>query len=162
MATDTFGTGLAMDHFTAKDRDNMNSMLRGEISAVETYEQGIAKFDDADIRTVLSHIRDEHTQAVEKLRSHIRDMGGEPTDSSGTWGTLTGAVEGVAKLLGPQAALAALKRGEEIGISSYESAIEDVDVPTECKDILRDDLLPRCRDHVRALDSVIQKLETKA
>ncbi len=161
MATRTFGSGMVMDQFSEKDRDNMNSVLRGELSAVETYEQAIPKFDDMNIRSVLSHIRDEHTQAVELLRSHLRDMGAEPSDSSGSWGTFASTVTGAAKMLGPQTTLGALKQGEEYGIGTYEGMLEDQDVPVACKDILRDELLPRCRDHVRALDSMIQGLEAK-
>lgn len=149
-------------HFTDYDRDAMNALLRGELAAVETYEQAIPKFEDMTVRSALSRIRDEHAQAVEKLRRHIIDMGASPSEKSGAWGTVVTTITGAAKVLGPQTVLGTLQHGEEVGIGSYEALIADQDVPTKCKDLIHAELLPRCRAHVQTLDSVSRALETRA
>src|SRR5436309_1014334 len=68
--------------------DQLNSLLRGEISAVETYDQAIRKVDDEHVSdaTALRAIAQEHGENAQSLRDAIRELGGEADDSSGTWG----------------------------------------------------------------------------
>ena len=136
----------------------LNSLLRGEISAVDTYEQALSKFDQPEHKTTLTHVRDEHTAAVGILRDHVRTHGGEPSTGSGPWGTFASLVTGAAKVVGPQSVLAALKQGEEHGISQYEKALDTDTLPAECKNLIRTDLLPRCRKHLTQLSSMISSL----
>jgi len=136
------------------DVDALNQLLRGEISAVETYEQAIAKFEGKPGESDLRRIRDEHAQAVKSLTKRVVDFGGEPTTSSGSWGTFAGAVTGTAKLVGPETVLTALTKGEEHGISEYEEALANVDVNAECKEVFRSQFLPLCRKHVSELDAL--------
>lgn len=143
----------------ACDTDALNSLLRGELSAVETYEQGIAKFDDSAHKSTLMRIRDEHVKAATKLQGLVRSYGGEPSTGSGPWGTFVTALTGTAKVIGPQALLSVLKQGEEHGISHYEKALDNEGLPIECKYTLRAESLPSCRQHVAMLDGLILTLE---
>ena len=66
----------------------LNSFLRGEISAAETYRMAIEKVSDADNSQaanlgLLREIQAEHGRAAQALRDRIRELGGEPSDSSG-------------------------------------------------------------------------------
>ncbi|MFO0880865.1 MAG: DUF2383 domain-containing protein [Gemmataceae bacterium] len=131
--------------------NTLNSLLRGEISAVETYQQAEEKFNGESEADSLRTLRREHEQAAQQLRQHINIKGGDASDGSGTWGTFAQLVEGGAKLFGKTAALKALKEGEEHGINSYDSALSDDGLPIECQRLIRDSLLPRCRDHVQTL-----------
>lgn len=144
--------------------DALNSLLRGEISATETYEQALGKFDGPDrdgMTSTLTRIRDEHKQAAEVLRNRVRQYGGTPSDGAGAWGVFANAVTGAAKVIGPQTVLAALKQGEQHGIAEYEKACQNPDVPLDCTTIFRNDLLPRSRQHLSTLDSMIGQLEAK-
>ena len=133
----------------------LNSLLRGEISALETYEQAMPKFESSAHQSSLKAISDEHAAAAQTLREHVRRCGGEPSTGSGPWGTFASLVTGTAKLVGPQSVLAALKQGEEHGISQYEKSLEAEGLTAECKNLIRTDLLPRCRKHVGQLDTMI-------
>ena len=62
---------------------------------------------------------------------------------------------GAASLLGDAAALRALKTGEQFGVNQYEQALVDDRVSMECKDLIRQVLLPRQREHIQAIDRVI-------
>ncbi len=67
----------------------LNSLLRGEISAAETYRMAIEKIADGDASgnvQVLRQMQEEHGRAAQELRERIRSLGGEPSDSSGAWG----------------------------------------------------------------------------
>src|SRR5688572_26845251 len=80
--------------------DVCNSLLRGELSAVETYEQALEKFEGQGHSEILAALQSDHRSNAEILRSHLLDMGAEPADSSGAWGGFAQAVEGSAKLFG--------------------------------------------------------------
>lgn len=137
---------------TAECIDVCNSLLRGELSAVETYDQAIDKFRDDPERRALEGIRSDHQRSVGRLRQHLIDMGARPATDSGAWGGFAQAVEGTAKLLGESPALAALEQGETHGIDEYEEAVRNPKVMDEIKTVIRQDLLPALSDHVSTLD----------
>lgn len=143
------------------DTAALNSLLRGELSAVETYNQAIEKFQDNPLQSQLRSIRDEHQQAVGTWRDQVRKFGGTPSDGSGPWGTFATAVTGAAKVIGPQTVLAALKQGEQHGINDYKSLLDNNDVNDECKTMVRSQFLPRCERHLGELDRMIATLESK-
>ncbi len=129
-----------------------NSLLRGELSAVETYNQAIEKFSGDPACGELTRIRNEHTEAANKLRANVLSMGGEPSTDSGAWGVFAKAIQGSANFLGEQSALQSLQKGEEHGRNDYERAVDSGDVLPECKQMIRTELLPKIRSHIAALE----------
>ncbi|CAN5427349.1 hypothetical protein BH23VER1_BH23VER1_25120 [soil metagenome] len=128
-----------------------NSLLRGELSAIETYTQAIDKFSgDPEVAT-LSRIRAEHEASAQRLSSNVVTMGGTPSTDSGAWGNFAKTVEGAAKLFGDTSALHGLQSGEEYGRGNYESALEDENVMPDCKSMISGELLPRQLEHIRTL-----------
>jgi|SRR5262245_25944570 len=149
----------ADDYLASCDLDALNALLRGEVAAVETYDQVIDKFDGRPQAVELQRLREEHNEAAAVLRERVRHFGGDPAEGSGLWGKFTMAVTGTAKILGPASALGTLKQGEEYGIGQYESALTDPDIDIDCKDLIRYRLLPRCRSHVSDLDRMIDAID---
>ena len=124
---------------TKSSVEQLNSFLRGEMSAVETYQLALEKIDQ------ISTVRDEllvnlksHQDRVMILQEQIRVLGGEPATSSGPWGTFAKIVEKSAKVLGEKAAVAALEEGEDHGLKDYKRDIDDLDA----KRMVADKLLP--------------------
>ena len=134
----------------AEDSPTLNSLLRGEISAAETYDMAITKFEGRTAASELRRIRDEHHAAMSMLRDRIQQAGSEPAESSGPWGTFASVVTGTAMALGMKPVLGALKQGEEHGISEYQKAINS-DVSIGCRNLIEAELLPMCRQHVTTL-----------
>ncbi|GAA5483486.1 DUF2383 domain-containing protein [Haloferula sargassicola] len=134
--------------------DVCNRLLRGEISAVETYGQAIDKFSKESEASVLRRIQDEHRASVAKLKANIISMGGLPDTESGGWGKFAHGVEATAKLFGEKSAVSALKQGEEFGIGLYESALEDDDVLPDCKSLISSQLMPPLRTHLSSLAAI--------
>lgn len=137
--------------------DDLNVLLRGEYSAIETYRQATQKilarhgkdprFED------LSQILQDHEQAASQLLDLIERLGGTAVHDSGTWGTWAHTVLGAASLLGDKVALRALKEGEETGVKEYRSAVQGHTTP-EMTDLCAS-ILSREEDHVRRLDRLI-------
>jgi hypothetical protein len=136
--------------------DVCNSLLRGELSAVETYKQALEKFTDQAEASVLRALHDTHLAHTDKLREHVLSMNGAPSPQSGVWGDFAKAVEGTAKLLGESAALQALIAGERHGINEYEDALNNPDVMPTIQQLIRTDLLPDLQRNVGSLESLKQ------
>lgn len=146
----------SMTHDTRTDSciDVCNELLRGELSAVETYDQTIRKFENDPAAASLRQIRDEHLRASQLLRGHVVEMGGTPSTDSGAWGAFVKTVQGVAKAFGESSALSGLRQGEEHGLKQYRQALESTEVMTECKELILGELLPRTERHIASLHNL--------
>jgi len=138
--------------------DQLNSLLRGEISAAETYTMAIKKLSDSDrSRSAdyqsLRDMQEDHGRACQALRSRIREMGGEASNSSGAWGAWAQTVQGTAGIFGDAAALKSLKEGEEHGLKDYQDALDEVDATSAS--MIQSEFIPAQQRHIRMLDSMI-------
>jgi uncharacterized protein (TIGR02284 family) len=139
--------------------DVCNQLLRGELSAIETYKQAVEKLKHNRNSTRLERIRNDHKESARKLRDNVVKMGGQPDQDSGSWGTFAKLVEGGARMFGERAAIRALVEGEQHGIKEYEEALGDDDVLSECKSMIRTELLPKQQHHIDELKSISAELE---
>lgn len=113
--------------------DQLNSFLRGEMSAVETYRQAIDKLrssKDARGASLLTQLMGSHQNRVTRLRDEIVRYGGAPATDSGVWGAFAKLVEGAAELFGEKSAIAALEEGEDHGLKDYRDGLEKLDMTT--------------------------------
>lgn len=139
---------------TKSSIDRLNSFLRGEISAVETYQMALAKIDH------ISTVRDEllvnlksHQDRVMMLQDAIRELDGEPAIDSGAWGTIAKNVERSASAFGEKAAVVALEEGEDHGLTDYNRDNLD-DLEDRERQLVTDRLLPaqqRTHDRLSSL-----------
>jgi len=138
--------------------DQLNAFLRGEISAAETYRMAIEKISTNTKSSessvgLLREIQAEHGRAAQAIRDRIRELGGEPEDSSGAWGVWAKFTEGVANLLGETASLKALKEGEEHGLKDYIAGVNTIDLASG--DLVQNQLIPAQQRHINLLDQLI-------
>lgn len=117
-----------MTNESQKVVDALNGLLRGEISAVETYRQALIKLNHTDARAELEDCHRSHEHRTATLREHILRLGGSPASDSGAWGTFAKLVEGSATVLGEKAAIAALEEGEDHGLKLYREEVAKLDV----------------------------------
>lgn len=110
--------------------ESLNTILRGEISAVETYNQALERVKDAQIRPVLVENLRLHQNRCDVLRAHVKGLGGDPATGSGVWGAFAKLVEGGAKLFGDKAAVDALEEGEDRGLATYRKELPKLDPTT--------------------------------
>lgn len=137
----------------------LNSFLRGEISAAETYKMAIERVSGSDKASpvdvgLLREIQEEHGRAAQALRDRIRELGGEPADSSGAWGSFAKLTQGTANLFGDTAALKSLKEGEEHGLKDYERGLDDID--PDSRELVNNHFIPAQHRHISLLDQLIQ------
>lgn len=130
------------------DIKQLNSFLRGELSAVETYNQALDKVEDSTALAVLRRNLESHSKRSNQLQQMIVQLGGEPSEDSGVWGKLAQAVEGGAKMFGASTAIAALEEGEDHGLADYRRDVPDLSMET--RRFVSDQLLPeQIRTHAQ-------------
>ncbi|HEY9793146.1 MAG TPA: DUF2383 domain-containing protein [Candidatus Obscuribacterales bacterium] len=105
----------------------LNGLLKGEISAVETYNQAIDAVKDPAITSVLQDNRSCHADRAQVLTEKIVAMGGKPAQDSGVWGAISKIAEGGAKTFGEKSAIGVLEEGEDKGLDQYRKLAEDDD-----------------------------------
>ena len=120
--------------------DRLNGLLRGEISAVETYNQVMEKSDCDSMRETLELCQVDHAKRVQILKGRIEQLGGVPAEGSGVWGTMARLFEAGAAAFGLRAALDMLEEGEDHGIETYRTQMFKLD-PDELR-LVETQLLP--------------------
>lgn len=138
--------------------ERMSTLIRGEISAIETYVQALEKVDEPTAADTLQVLKRNHIDATNTLRREVHALSAAPPTDSGAWGTFVKAIEGTATLLGDVAALRALREGEELGVRLYEKALEDDRLPGESRRLIREKLLPRQKTHVETIRQLARAL----
>ena len=151
-------SGATAGRLEGVDVDDLNGLLRDELSAIETYRQALDKNrseygQDARFQQLTDMLRD-HEQAASQLRSMIRQTGGTESNDSGAWGTWANTVMGTAKLFGDKAALKSLKEGEESGIKDYQALVQDSKASSEVRNVFMS-IISKEQEHVRTLDRLI-------
>jgi demethoxyubiquinone hydroxylase (CLK1/Coq7/Cat5 family) len=137
---------------TQQTVDTLNSFLRGEISAVETYRQALERLNHSTSRSQLLDCHLSHEQRIEKLRAQVARLGGQPSDNSGPWGAFAKLVEGGAKIFGEKAAISALEEGEDHGLKLYRDEISKLD--QDSRRLVETELLPAQERTHRTMSSI--------
>lgn len=135
--------------------EQLNRLLRGELSAIETYEQALQKVKDVSATDTLRRIAEDHRTAADLLRQHVSLFGGTPDHDSGAWGVWARTVEGAAAILGDTVALKALKEGEEHGLKEYQDVASDENLAFQCRNLINSDLMTRQRQHIGSLNRMM-------
>ncbi len=135
--------------------DTLNSLLRGELAAIESYENALFRFEGQMEEATLSIFCNEHREAAILLRERVIDFGGEPFAGPGPWGVLAAAVTGAANVMGGSAALSALRRGEEHAARMFDEAVFGEAVSDECHALISSYLLPHARRRIESLGRLI-------
>jgi len=107
--------------------DQLNSFLRGELSAVESYRIALEKLGTTAHRATLIQCSRSHEDRARLLTQAIITRGGEPVKSSGAWGAFARLVESGAATFGEKSAIAALEEGEDHGRNGYVCDLDELD-----------------------------------
>jgi Domain of unknown function (DUF2383) len=114
----------------------LNSFLRQEVSAVESYRRALETIRDDLARRTLEDCQHDHEARIESLRHRIEKLGGKPADvSRGPW-------DGVSPAEGDErTAIQALEAGEAHELEDYERDVGQTH--GEARRFVRMELLPR-------------------
>jgi bacterioferritin (cytochrome b1) len=108
--------------------DALNELLRGELSAVESYNKAMPALENEEnVAADLQRCRASHEERAERLRAAIVQMGGEPSHAAGAWGLFAKAVTTSSRALGWKTVISTLEEGEDHGLEEYKDALPRLD-----------------------------------
>jgi hypothetical protein len=139
----------------------LNSYLRTEMSAVDSYQLALESVRPPDRRLLLAECKRSHAGRVAALKLHIAEHGGTPSASSGAWGVLTQVIEGGAREIGEPTAIAVLEEFEYHDVKRYRDELGKLDPST--RRFVEVELLPQQENTyamVRALKLEVDSLRS--
>jgi hypothetical protein len=134
--------------------EGLNSLLRGELAAVNAWQHALRSAESrrtVDVPEILRFAA-EHQRNVAALQVVVREMGGVPVREAAT--------EGAFALFADTATVRDLLAGEKSGLTTYEAAAGTF--RGEARDLVALELLPRQRRHVALLSASVQRLREGA
>ena len=130
-------------------------LLHEELSASEAYQEAMSHAASDQCQRSLSTIKSEHEAAANVLRSFTSESSDQ--HEPGGWDVLSKAVHGVEKLYGRTATIRSLQDGEALAMRDYERVLDDEEVPSKCKFIIRSRLIPQAMDHIAILGDLLRE-----
>lgn len=137
-----------------------NSLLRYELVAARCYHFAEQAAGGGGDLAVLCDIRRHHEAAAARVRGRVVGAGQSPSSDPGIWGVLLTLVETSAAVFGRTAMLTVLLWIEQHAAEAYEASRDDPDPADDPSPA--SEALPRIRDHVGALEALIEKSRTPA
>ena len=134
----------------------VDELIRGEISAVESINAVLSNIKDPSEKSALVQMLQDHQGAVEKLKRYAEPKFQAKAKTSGPWGAFTTAFAGGASFFGDKAALTALKIGEQHGLNEYQQAIKDDSINMEVRTLIENELLPNQERHLQTINQYMQ------
>jgi len=126
---------------TAKFIEDLNELLKNELSAIETYNQALSKYQDTLGLEVLTGCQASHSDRANKLRSAIASLNAAPTDDIGLGGKFAKLVMDGADKMGDKAILVALQADEGEWTATYEWRL--VAMHGDYRPLVKEDLFPQ-------------------
>ncbi len=133
----------------------VEELIRGEISAIESFDVVMKKLDDVQEKQRLSSIREDHVNALNTLKRFSENEFESGVQDSGPWGSFTKSFAGGASLFGDKAALRALKVGEEYGRKEYKALLDDTSIDSSLREVITTELLPAQERHIQTIDGYL-------
>ncbi|HWB80454.1 MAG TPA: hypothetical protein VG755_36065 [Nannocystaceae bacterium] len=136
-------------------KHTLERLLRLEMAAKNSYDGAIERIDTPDQQGFLDDLRRDHELAVGRIRNmlaRLHDVDGMP--GLQVVGTLVRGASGALTLLGVPALLRALRSAERALLGRLEKNGDDERLAPEARELI-EDLRPRARNHVVALDQLL-------
>lgn len=147
-------TGMTSEKLEVKSH-TLNKLIRGELSAVETYNSALKKIEKPEERFKLETIRNSHQDAADKLKVYVAENEKKDVKDSGAWGDVAITYEKGASLFGNKTAVKALSQGEEHGLKEMKTALKDKKLPQEIKQMIETQLIPNQQRNLKTLKEFI-------
>ena len=111
-------------------KDSINKLeecLRGEYSAVDTYDLAIKHVKNPEAVNTLRQIKDSHDRRAIQIKERLQGAGFEPPRTSGVWGGFARLVQTGADFFADRTAMAAFHEGEDRLTRMYTQNIDRID-----------------------------------
>ena len=132
----------------------LNAYLKGEYTAIHSYEQYIEQVTEPAIKTELQRIQQEHKEHAAKIAERIQNLGGRAVNDNGV---MLSMMEGMKRLKGTpdttDGILQSAIHGQEMGMKMTEEIVRG-DLDPESKKMVAENL-DEDREHINQLNNLI-------
>ncbi|WP_051624329.1 DUF2383 domain-containing protein [Clostridium akagii] len=138
----------------------LNTILKGEYMAIDSYEKYIDNISDANAKSELQKIQKEHkTQAI-SLAERVQNLGGIPTKNIGVIGKVAETISDIADITKskPSSYIKKALNGENQGIKLVDEMIKG-DLDNDSKNLVNS-MLNQDKSHVNILSGLSTSLES--
>lgn len=147
--------GARQQEFAQGFSEELNKVLRGEISAMMAYEQVMDRFQKKEPeRLRLQKFHQDHAEVIQRLQRDITVMGGTPVEESGAWGAIVKSLLRLSQVFGSKAILQTLKIGEAHGLVQYRDLLESNRLTKYEKAYIKEKLIPQQELHIISLEAM--------
>jgi len=137
------------------NKEKIASILRGEVSAFEAYDRVLKKMDNFPNHSVLKDIRSTHKAAADFWKTEATFKNVDQKKDSGAWGTVVQTLLSTTKVLGNEATLMTIKKGEEHGLELYQDMLKDESIAPRIKAKIETHFIPNQRKHISSLENLM-------
>jgi bacterioferritin (cytochrome b1) len=138
--------------------DALNSLLKDELAAIQTYDVALHDRSAFSGKTELSQCQRSHEARAVILREKIVSLGGEPASGPGVAGAWSKLVERGAVAISEDMAIAALEQGEDRVLHDYRAKLADV--PPDVRVFLESKILPEEELTHRTLSDLKHRIQS--
>ena len=141
--------------------NELNTVLKGTLMAVESYDKYIKELEDKKIKDELKKIQGDHKEHADLLESRIKELGGKPNEKLGVAGAMASAKIAMQNMVKAKT-IDILKRaydGEDKGISMVEEIING-DLDDKSMKLISD-ILSIDHEHLYTMNTLIAEEETR-
>jgi len=117
-------------HDTLPDAANVKLLAdfcKEELAAAETYKRALTLTPMRRHADVLSRCYASHQQRASELRQRIADLGGNPPNAPGAWGSLVPTLTSAAAAVSESLAVSMLEESEDRGVRRYREHTGELD-----------------------------------
>lgn len=131
--------------------DTLNSYLRNELSAVDTYKLALESVEQMGLSVLLEDSKRSHLGRVDLLRQRILQLGGHPSVSPGAWELISETTDEGAKF-DHKVHISALEEFEYHDLRRYRDELLKLDDQTRL--LVQDHVLPAQEQTYRTIKSI--------
>jgi len=141
--------GLQKDFFSA-----LNALLKLDYDAIDAYEAAINLLENEDYKDTFEEFKSDHQQHVDEISDFLRKNNKIPPTGPDVKSLLTQGKIVIAKLLGDEAILRAMRDNEFDTNTAYERIINFEPLPQNIKETLQKGLLDEIR-HLACIEEYL-------
>lgn len=116
----------------------LSELVQLDIDAVEAYGQALKNIDVASVYNSIASFRDDHIHHIKNLSEIIITLGEQPPEHNKDFkGFLIEGFTAIRSVTGTVGALNAMEMNEELTNRTYKSALEELEMPEEVKEVVQ-------------------------
>lgn len=146
------------------ERDTLMGILRGEASAIHSYDLILEDIPFESYSYQLSEIKSDHQKVVQYWKREILGLDEEVKliIEPGLWDNVVETFIEVSKIAGPSTSLKILNQGEKHGLSLYHQMMKDENIGLRYKYDIYNEIIPRQIAHIEMIEKLIKSFTSQS